>query len=62
MAERDPFKIAEKIFSYRTGKLDAAERDILEQQMAADPALKALVEELHDLDHVQKEMIYLLVI
>ncbi len=56
MAERDPFKIAEKIFSYRTGKLDAAERDILEQQMATDPALKALVNELHDLDHVQKEL------
>lgn len=56
MAERDPFEFAEKIFLYRTGKLDAAERDILEQQMAADPELKSLFDELHDLDRVQKEL------
>src|SRR5690606_41674620 len=46
MAERNPFELAEKIFLYRTGELDQTEREKLERQIADDPALKSLVDEL----------------
>lgn len=56
MIEKDPFELAEKIFRYHTGELDQAEQDMLEAQIAADPALKALVDELGNTDHVQQEL------
>lgn len=54
MAERNPFELAEKIFLYRTGELDQTEREKLERQIADDPALKSLVDELDSPELVQR--------
>ncbi|NGM61332.1 DUF4974 domain-containing protein [Sphingobacterium sp. SGG-5] len=54
--EKDPFKLAEKIFLYHTDELNQTEQDALEKEITADPKLKVLIEELNNPELVSQEL------
>ncbi|TJZ62956.1 DUF4974 domain-containing protein [Sphingobacterium olei] len=56
MPDRNPHDLAEKIFLYKMDLLGPAERIVLEEQIAADPKLKEIFDELKDTVRTQNEL------
>ncbi|MBL1409801.1 FecR domain-containing protein [Sphingobacterium faecale] len=56
MIEKDPFDLAKKIVQYRTDELTPIERQEFEEQLANDPKLRALFDELSNPVKVQQEL------